>query len=191
VKVIGKYYRLNLEDREEISRSLASGRSFCQIATDLNRNKSTISREVNRTRKLNRHNYRAVLAQRRSHRSARKRHSGQYKLSKNPKLWIVIEGLLRKRWSPEQIVMRLQKEYPRDKSMRVSHETIYSYLYVFAKGSLKKKLIACLRRNHKRRYKKGLRRVEFPCFSGHLKKGTMMLPREVFHDKKRPKEIQP
>ena len=159
MKVINKYSRLNLDDREEISRGLASGRSFCQIANDLKRHKSTISREVNRTRKLNRQTYRAVLAQRRSRRSARKRRGGQYKLLSNHRLWNIIRALLKKRWSPEQIVNRLRKEYPNDLSMRISHETIYSYLYVLPRGELKKELLACLRQNRKRRYKKGLRRT--------------------------------
>jgi transposase, IS30 family len=38
-------------------------------------------------------------------------------------------------------------------SMRIAPETIYSYIYVLPRGSLKKELIACLRRSHKRRYK--------------------------------------
>lgn len=157
MKAISGYHRLNLEDREEISRGLASGRSFCQIAKDLGRNKSTISREANRTRKLSRHTYRAVLAQRRSRRDARKRRGGKYKLLSNHTLWVMIEALLKKRWSPEQIVNRLRKEYPNDLSMCISHETIYSYLYVLPRGELKKELIACLRRQHKRRHRKTYR----------------------------------
>lgn len=153
------YRRLSLVEREEISRGLASGRSLNQIARELLRSKSTLSREINRSHKLNRYTYRAFRAHRRAQRAAGRRNGGQYKLSRNPRLWGLIENLLRKKWSPEQIVMRLQKEYPLDKFMRISHETIYSYLYVFAKGSLRKELIACLRRNHKRRYKKGMKRI--------------------------------
>jgi len=37
--------------------------------------------------------------------------------------------------------------------MQISPETIYTYIYVLPKGSLKKELTAALRRNHKRRYK--------------------------------------
>jgi IS30 family transposase len=153
------YHRLSLVEREEISRGLASGKSLNQIARELLRSKSTLSREVNQSHKINRLTYRAYNAHRRAGRSARRRHAGYYKLSKNPILWAIIESLLRKKWSPEQIAMRLQKEYPLDKSMRISHETIYSYLYVFAKGSLKKELLACLRRNRQRRYKNGIKRI--------------------------------
>ena len=153
------YRRLCLAEREEISRGLASGKFLNQIARELLRSNSTVSREVNQSQKINRLTYRAINAHRKASRSARKRNGGRYKLSKNPKLWAVIETLLKKKWSPEQIVMHLQKEYPLDKSMRISHGAIYSYLYVFVKGSLKKELIACLRQNRKRRYKKGLRRT--------------------------------
>jgi transposase, IS30 family len=154
-----KYRRLGLEEREEISRGLASGKSLNQIAREILRSRSTLSREVNRSRKSTRYTYRAFRAHRRAKRASGRRRGGQYRLSKNPRLWAVIESLLRKKWSPQQIVMRLPREYPLDKSMRISHEAIYSYLYVFAKGSLKEELVACLRRNHKHRHKKGLRRA--------------------------------
>lgn len=159
MKIIRAYRRLNIEDREEISRGLARGLSFCQIAEELGRHKSTISREVRHSRKLNRLTYRAVPAQRRSLRHARKRHEGHYKLETNQRLWTVITELLKKRWSPEQIVNRLAREYPKDLSMRISHETIYSYLYVLPRGQLKKELLSCLRHHHKRRHKRGMKRA--------------------------------
>jgi len=156
VKNLAKYGRLNLDEREEISRGLASGKSVCQIARDLGRHKSTISREVYQAG-MNRWKYRAIRSQKRSLRYAGRRRGGKYKLLSNPRLWAVIEMLLKKRWSPEQIVNRIRKEYPFDETMRISHEAIYSYLYVVPKGQLKKELLACLRRNHKRRYKQGVR----------------------------------
>ncbi len=48
-------------------------------------------------------------------------------------------------WSPEQISSRLRFDYPEDESMRISHETIYHTLYIQARGSLKRELVACLR----------------------------------------------
>jgi IS30 family transposase len=48
-------------------------------------------------------------------------------------------------WSPEQIAGWLAREYGDDKSMRVSHETIYKSLFIQARGVLKKQLTAHLR----------------------------------------------
>src|SRR4051812_9615884 len=100
-----------MDEREEISRGLASGKSICRIARDLGRHKSTISREVHQAG-MNRWKYRAIRSQKRSLRYAQRRRGGKYKLLSRRPLWNVIEGLLKKRWSPEQIVKRLAKEYP-------------------------------------------------------------------------------
>src|ERR1700753_2116333 len=48
-------------------------------------------------------------------------------------------------WSPEQISAWLKVSYPRNESMRVSHETIYRSLFIQARGVLKKELIQHLR----------------------------------------------
>ena len=48
-------------------------------------------------------------------------------------------------WSPEQISGWLKTQYPDDKSMRVSHETIYCSLFIQARGVLKKELMEHLR----------------------------------------------
>ena len=156
MKRLAKYRRLNLDEREEISRGLAIGESISQIARCLGRHKSTISREVHQAG-MNRWKYRAARSQKRSFRCAQRRRGGKYKLLSRRPLWNVIEGLLKKCWSPEQIVKRLGKEYPNNDAMRISHEAIYAYLYVLPRGELKKELLACLRRNHKRRYKRGAR----------------------------------
>lgn len=48
-------------------------------------------------------------------------------------------------WSPEQIANRLCIDFPKDDSMRISHETIYQALYVQGRGALRRELVACLR----------------------------------------------
>src|SRR3954470_747045 len=48
-------------------------------------------------------------------------------------------------WSPEQISHRLRVDFPDDRSMRISHETIYQSLYVQGRGALRRELSACLR----------------------------------------------
>jgi IS30 family transposase len=147
------YQRLGLHEREEISRYLAQGRSFREIARELSRHVSTISREVNQAG-MNRYTYRAVRSERRARRNAGKRRRGRYKLRWNGRLWEYILGKLTLRWSPEQIAQALKKEYPDDHTMRISSEAIYTYLYVLPRGELKKRLLALLRRERKRRHKR-------------------------------------
>jgi len=148
-----RYQRLGLHEREEISRYLAQGRSFREIARELSRHVSTISREVNRAG-MNRYTYRAARSDRRARRNAAKRRRGKHKLRRNRRLWGYILDKLKLRWSPEQIAQSLKKEYPDDGAMRISHEAIYTYVYVLPRGELKKRLLALLRRERKRRHKR-------------------------------------
>jgi IS30 family transposase len=39
------------------------------------------------------------------------------------------ESKLNKQWSPEERVHRLRLDYPADERMRISHETIYHWVY--------------------------------------------------------------
>jgi IS30 family transposase len=146
------YKRLNDFEREEISRMLSQKCSFRLIAKALNRNVSTISREIRRGA-CNKYTYRAIKAQKRAKRNAGKRKRGKYKLLDNPKLWKYIQAKLRNRWSPRQIAEELKKDYPKDMTMHISPEAIYTYIYVLPRGSLKKELLSCLRQNRKRRRK--------------------------------------
>jgi IS30 family transposase len=148
-----KYRRLNLSEREEISRMLAVGQSLRHIALLLERSASAISREVSRA-SMNRWTYRAARSQRRAERNARRRRSGKRKLRLNPRLWRYIRRKLKLRWSPEQIARNLEKEYHSDKTMRISHEAIYTYLYVYPRGELKKQMLKMLRRERKRRHRR-------------------------------------
>ena len=48
-------------------------------------------------------------------------------------------------WSPEQISHRLKLDFPRSKTMRISHEAIYQSLFIESRGGLPRDLILCLR----------------------------------------------
>jgi transposase, IS30 family len=62
---------------------------------------------------------------------------------------------------PQEIVKRLQQEYPDDTTMRISHEAIYQYIYVLPRGALKTTLIKALRQERAYRRKKQRReRIE-------------------------------
>lgn len=147
------YKRLSSFEREEISRMLAQKHSFRAIARKLDRYVSTISREV-KAGSCNQYTYRAVKAQNRAKRNSGKRKVNKYRLTDNQELWkYILKKLTKKKWSPRQIAEELKIDYPKDMTMRISPETIYTYIYVLPRGSLKKELTSCLRQNRKRRHK--------------------------------------
>lgn len=147
------YHRLNEGEREEISRMLAQSCSFGDIARFLGRSVSTISHEVS-AGGCNRYIYRATRAHRRAQRKSRQRKLGKRKIILLTCLRRYVHTKLRLKWSPDEIARKMIEEYPRDMIMRISPETIYSYIYILPKGALKKELLACLRRERKRRHKR-------------------------------------
>ena len=126
--------------------------SFHSIAKTLGRNVSTISREIS-AGSANKYVYRSVRAQKRAIRNASKRKKNKRILNDRAELWQYIIKKLKKKWSPRQIAEELKKDYTNNMAMRIAPETIYTYIYVLPRGSLKKELTSCLRQNRKRRYK--------------------------------------
>jgi IS30 family transposase len=86
---------------------------------------STISREVNRNG--GREAYRATAAQERAHEQARR--PKQCLLARKSVLRNKVLALLRKEWSPEQIVGHLRLHGGDAPEMAISHETIYRSIY--------------------------------------------------------------
>lgn len=146
---ITPYKRFQFTERETVSRGLAAKQSIRSIAKALGRSPSTLSREVNGAG-MCAVTYRAEQGQRRAsaqtHTSRRSR-----KLEECEPLRTYVHTHLVRDWSPEEIAKRIQKEYPGDMMMRVSHETIYTYLYCLPRGELKKELISHLRQERKTR----------------------------------------
>jgi len=153
-------YQLNINEREEISLGLAQKFSKNCIALSLGRSSSTICREVNRNTAKGQV-YRAVKAQGRAnklrHLVRKKR-----KMDRNLLLKHYVLLHLDQLWSPEQIAKRLKILYPMDMAMQISHESIYSYLYVLPRGALRKELVKCLRYHHINRRNHGKSRQK-PC----------------------------
>lgn len=153
---MSKYTRFTLNEREELSRYLVLNYSYRQIGIILRRSPSTVSREVNR-RSKSRKDYRAAKA----HQQAEKMMHIARKpriLEKNLNLQYVVIRHLKNRWSPQQIAKRLKILYPEDMTMRVSHETIYAYVYVHPRQHLKRSLLQYLRRRHINRREKDKKR---------------------------------
>jgi IS30 family transposase len=140
---------LTFTEREEIALGRARGESVRGIARALGRAPSTVSRELSRN--LDRRGeYRATTA----HALAWQRASRP----KPAKLWVngrlreIVEQLLERRYSPEQIAGRLRVKFPADPEMWVSTETIYQSLYVTSRGALRRELTTCLRTGRKLRH---------------------------------------
>jgi len=132
---------LTLAEREEISRGIASGSSIREIARNLQRAASTVSREV--ARHGGRPRYRASKADHQAWQSALRPRPCLLALHKQ--LRTIVARKLILNWSPEQISGWLKRRYPTNESMRVSHETIYRSLFIQARGVLKKELVQHLR----------------------------------------------
>jgi IS30 family transposase len=132
---------LTLAEREVISRGLASQLSMREIAAQLGRSPSTVSREIQRNGGYA--SYRASAAEDAAWQRALRPKA--CKLADRPLLIKVIADKLREQWSPDQIAGWLKRQYPDDERYHVSHETIYKSLFIQARGVLKKELLACLR----------------------------------------------
>lgn len=142
------YHRLTLSDRVKIEVALSHNKSYEQIAVELGKNKSSIWREIALWNPLK---YKAVKAQQYAEKGASIRKKGKSKLVGSVFLLAYIQEKLELRWSPEQISNNLTNQYPEQKEMQVSHETIYRYVYLHAKKSLREELTAQLRRQKKAR----------------------------------------
>lgn len=162
-----KYKRLSRFERDEIGLLKAKGFGVNQIARILSRDKSTISREIKRNTVKKDWNYYPIFAQELAEKR-KKFCRKKYKLETNPELLERVIAKLKEKNSPKTISMT---------EGQVSHETIYRYLYVKLKGSLKQELTDCLKTG--RRKRKGRRFIKSE--KGQIPDMTMI--------KERPPEI--
>lgn len=152
---MARYQRLSLMEREELSRMLAAGSSLRTAGQALSRAPSTLSRE------LARHHatpvtYRAVRAHQQARRGAHRPRTPRT-LAIHPRLRTAVFALLAQRWSPEQIARGLPQRYPDEPTMRISHEAIYTYLYVLPRGAFKREMVRYLRQRHRFRHPRKVR----------------------------------
>ena len=128
------YKHITTNERCCIANFLSLGLSLRKIAKQLNRNISTISREVKRNSTNGK--YLAHIAC--ENYAKNRKNCGAKGKSSNPTLIKYIEDGLEKTWSPEQIAGRLRLDYQDDKSMKIGFKTIYRWLYQknIAKGNV-------------------------------------------------------
>lgn len=145
------YRRITNNEREEVSRSLATGKSINAISNELGRHRTTIFREINRNSEKS--GYRAFSASRKAQDLAGSRRRGKTRLENDQRLRTYVLQKLKQQWSPRAISKRLKVEYPLDMEMRISHEAICQYMNVLPRGELKRTLIQSLRQEHAYRHK--------------------------------------
>ena len=147
------YSHLTAAERTTLMVMLAEGSSQSAVAAHLRRDRSTISRELARNGTddiTTRQPYDAVLADQRA-RALREAPGRFPKLGADTPLFAVVADQLREGWSPEQIAGRLKRTFADDSCRTVSHETIYTAIYVMPRGALRSDLISLLRQGHAKR----------------------------------------
>jgi IS30 family transposase len=145
------YTHLSFQDRERIGLLRAGRNPVPSIAQRLGRDPTTIRRELRRSRPFFR-GY-SPLTGEADARKKRKIPRRPKKLD-HPRLWNIVCAKLSLRWSPEQIAHWLKATYARDIHMQVSHESIYTYIYVLPRGALRKELIGYLRQGARGRQRR-------------------------------------
>jgi transposase, IS30 family len=140
---------LSFAERERIGLLRAEGAGVREIARDVGRSPSTISRELRRVQYNYSHKdrYRArryvpSVAQADADREARRPKPA--KLATNARLRHEVQDRLKENHS-QQVARRLRIDFPDEPEMWVSHETIYQALYVQSRGALKRELTQHLR----------------------------------------------
>jgi transposase, IS30 family len=142
------FSHLTPEQRYKIDALLNASEKISQksIAQQVGVSESTISREKQRNSRP-RMGYQAVFAQ---SLAKKRRYKKPFKI--NGELEEKIRKDLQQEWSPEQIVGRMALENTGKKSVQVSHETIYKYIY--RKQKQGDKIYLQLRRRRKKRLKR-------------------------------------
>lgn len=156
------YKQLSIKEREIIQQGLWSKKSLRDIARNLGRDVSSISREIERNLPPERYLYTPRLADERALKKRRCR--GREQRLKNNTIREYVVKELKQRTSPEQIAGRISREHP---GQKISHEAIYQFVYHQIHrngwGLLKpgcEDLRSYLRRRKKRRTHKGMRRCQ-------------------------------
>lgn len=123
---MGHYEHILFKERKVIQKRLWSGIKIVEIAEELQRHPSTISREI--TRNVSTDGFYRAYDAHQKYVDRRIRHE----LSRIEKSWelklYILEKLLF-RWSPEYISGRLHIDFPDNSAMRISHESIYQWIY--------------------------------------------------------------
>ena len=140
---------LSEEERIVIADLWRRGSTVRAIAAEVNRNPSTISRELRRNRDPGTGQYRPFTAQRLA--ADRRARPGRGKLVGDRVLCRFVAERLRKKWSPEQICQALRAEFPDEPDRHLVPETVYQAVYRPELGGLHREVPQALRTGRRRR----------------------------------------
>lgn len=114
--------QLTLSEREQVAQFWNQGLSRTEIGERLGRHRTTIGRELARNSTAG--VYWASTAQEmaKARRQRRPRKLDEVELN------VFVHLALEKRWSPEQIAGRCERQFPKQPRCRVSHMTIYRWI---------------------------------------------------------------
>jgi IS30 family transposase len=155
---------LTFSDRADIAAGLRAGQGVREIARDIGRDPSVVSREIRRNKTRTR-GYRPVFA---DCAAERRRHRPQARLvDADPVLGARVRADLRRSRTPRQVARRLRLEasdasvglmpgsLPAD-GKTISHEAIYQWIYALPKGELAREGIILRSRRTARRRRRPL-----------------------------------
>jgi len=146
----GRY--LGQDDRLTIADLRLAGAGVREIARELGRSPSTISRELRRNGRENSGAYRPYAAQKKCDLRARRPKLGKLD---DLVLAAAVEARLVKNWSPQQVSDDLARVFAGREGMQVSHETIYQSLFIQGRGQLRADLHKHLRTGRAARKPRG------------------------------------
>lgn len=160
--IMRQYRQLSIEERNTIYSLNVEGFSKREIAMQLNRSPSTITREIQRNSSLishslnhireelktsNLYHYLPDTAQ--TKRDKRRKEANYRPPLKNPQTFKYVLEKLKQKWSPDIIAWTLKEKYKYSCKYTISPETIYRFIYT--KHWRELNLIQYLLRKHKRR----------------------------------------
>ena len=160
-----KYKHFTIEEREKVQELLWQKASVRTIARAINRSPSSVSREIKRNKPPLRDQYTPRLANERA--IEKRSYRGRKLRLRSGFVRRYVVAKLKLGFSPEQIAGRLHIDHP---DLSLSHEAIYQYIYSqvhrAGTGSVKPgyhDLRKYLKRRHKFRVKKGMRKGQRIC----------------------------
>lgn len=137
------YTRLSYKERVKIETLLTEQKTHSFISKQLNRSRSTVTREIKLWIRYPTETYSADIA----HFAAENNYLNKRNLDKISQHFClrryVYSGLLDK-LSPELIAGRIKNDYPGNSIMTISHEAIYAHIYKHPQAKLNRKLIKLL-----------------------------------------------